>query len=122
MGRVLGLGGVFFKSKNPAALAQWYRTHLHLPINGEAAELRGFDDGRAVNVWAVFDEASDYFEPTNAPFMINFRVDDIDGLLERLASEDVWIDERREDHEYGRFAWIQDLDGNRVELWEPPAP
>jgi catechol 2,3-dioxygenase-like lactoylglutathione lyase family enzyme len=122
MGRVLGLGGIFFKSERPAELAAWYRKHLRLPINGEAAELRGFDGGRdAYNVWAVFDVGSDYFEPTSAPFMINFRVDDIDGLLARLASEGVWIDERREDHEYGRFAWIRDLDGNRVELWEPPA-
>jgi catechol 2,3-dioxygenase-like lactoylglutathione lyase family enzyme len=121
MASVLGLGGIFFKSARPAELAAWYREHLGLPLEGEYAQLTGFDGDRiASNVFAIFDTQSDYFEPTAAPFMLNFRVDDIDGLLEKLAAAGVWIDERRDDSDFGRFAWIRDLDGNRVELWEPP--
>jgi catechol 2,3-dioxygenase-like lactoylglutathione lyase family enzyme len=121
MARVLGLGGIFFKSERPHELAAWYRDHLGLPIDStNSAQLEGFDGDRiATNVFAVFDRGSDYFDPTVAPFMLNFRVDDIDGLLAKLKTEGVWIDERRGDYEYGRFAWIRDLDGNRVELWEP---
>jgi catechol 2,3-dioxygenase-like lactoylglutathione lyase family enzyme len=122
MARVLGLGGIFFKSERPEELAAWYRDNLGLPIDGgNYAQLEGFDGDRvAMNVFAVFDRTSDYFEPTVAPFMLNFRVDDLDGLLEKLKSDGVWVDERREDSDFGRFAWIRDLDGNRVELWEPP--
>ena len=122
MARVVGLGGIFFKSERPEELAAWYRDRLGLPIDSyNSAQLEGFDGDRvAMNVFAVFESASDYFDPTVAPFMLNFRVDDLDGLLEKLKSEGVWIDERRDDSEFGRFAWIRDPDGNRVELWEPP--
>jgi catechol 2,3-dioxygenase-like lactoylglutathione lyase family enzyme len=122
MARVLGLGGIFFTSERPDELAAWYRDHLGVPIgDGNYAQLEGFGGDRvAMNVFAVFDRGSDYFEPTVAPFMVNFRVDDLDGLLAKLTADGVWVDERREDYEFGRFAWIRDLDGNRVELWEPP--
>lgn len=121
MGRVLGLGGVFFQSERPEELAAWYRDNLGLDFQGTFAQLDGFDGNReATNIVAIFDRSSDHFEPTVAPFMLNFRVDDIDGLLAELKAKGVWIDERRDDSEYGRFAWIRDLDGNRVELWEPP--
>lgn len=122
MGRVVGLGGIFFKSDRPQELAAWYRDRLGLPIDDfNSAQLEGFEGERqASNVFAVFERTSDYFDPTVATFMVNFRVDDLDGLLEKLKTEGVWVDERRGDYEYGRFAWIRDLDGNRVELWEPP--
>ncbi|MBV9718298.1 MAG: VOC family protein [Candidatus Eremiobacteraeota bacterium] len=122
MARVLGLGGIFFKSERPQELAAWYRDHLGLPIDASnSAQLEGFDGERmAMNVFAVFDRESDYFDPTVAQFMLNFRVDDLDELLAKLKAEGVWVDDRRGDYEYGRFAWIRDLDGNRIELWEPP--
>ncbi|MBV8490249.1 MAG: VOC family protein [Candidatus Eremiobacteraeota bacterium] len=122
MAGVTGVGGVFFKSKNAAKLLEWYRDRLGVPVNGSSAEfpwMAGNKDDGGCTVWAVFDDASEYFEPTAAPFMINFRVDDLDALLADLAAHGVWIDERREEYPYGRFAWIRDPDGNRIELWEP---
>jgi catechol 2,3-dioxygenase-like lactoylglutathione lyase family enzyme len=123
MGRVTGIGGVFFKSKRPAELAAWYRDRLGVPVDGESAQFVadvGEPRTAECTVWSVFDETSTYFEPTTAPFMINFRVDDLDGLLAQLAGcDDVWIDPRREEYSYGRFAWVRDPDGNRIELWEP---
>jgi predicted enzyme related to lactoylglutathione lyase len=71
-------------------------------------------------VWALFEKHSKYFEPSPAPFMINYRVDDLDALLEALRVEGVEIDPKREDYDYGRFAWITDPEGNKIELWEPP--
>jgi catechol 2,3-dioxygenase-like lactoylglutathione lyase family enzyme len=123
MASVTGIGGVFFKSKRPAELAAWYRDRLGVPVNGTSAEFfwsgREQEDG-GCTVWAVFEDASTYMEPTVAPFMVNFRVDDLDALLIALkAFKDVWIDERREEYPYGKFAWIRDPDGNRIELWEP---
>ena len=73
-----------------------------------------------MTVWSVFKDDTKYFDPSRAPFMINYRVDDLDALLETLRAEGVQIDPKREDFEYGRFAWIMDPEGNRIELWEPP--
>jgi predicted enzyme related to lactoylglutathione lyase len=73
-----------------------------------------------MTVWSIFPSSTTYFDPGRAPFMLNYRVDDLDGLLKALREEGVEIDPRREDYDYGRFAWIKDLDGNRIELWEPP--
>jgi predicted enzyme related to lactoylglutathione lyase len=75
---------------------------------------------RSVTTWAVFEKHSKYFEPSRAPFMLNSRVDDLDALLEALRAEGVTIDPKREDYDYGRFAWIIDPEGNKIELWEPP--
>jgi predicted enzyme related to lactoylglutathione lyase len=75
-----------------------------------------------MTVWAVFPSASKYFDPSRSSFMINYRVEDLDRLLEELKREGVEIDPHREDYEYGRFAWIMDPDGNRIELWQPPKP
>jgi predicted enzyme related to lactoylglutathione lyase len=71
-------------------------------------------------VWALFEKGTKYFEPSRAPFMLNYRVDDLDALLEALRAEGVQIDPKREDADYGRFAWIMDPEGNKIELWEPP--
>lgn len=77
-----------------------------------------FEDG-GLTIWFTFPEDTPYFAPQNKSFMINYRVDDLDALLETLRAEGVWIDEHREEHEYGRFAWIADPEGNRIELWQP---
>ena len=77
-------------------------------------------DAAGMTVWALFKRDSKYFAPSNAPFMLNYRVDDLDALLARLRAEGVQVDERRDDGEFGRFAWVMDPEGNRVELWEPP--
>ena len=119
MPRVTGIGGVFFKSANPDRLYEWYEKHLGM-ARGEGGVL--FRDDPGTTVWAVFPASTKYVEPSTAPFMLNYRVDDLDGMLEKLRAEGVDIDPKREDYEYGRFAWIRDPDGNRIELWEPRTP
>jgi catechol 2,3-dioxygenase-like lactoylglutathione lyase family enzyme len=119
-GRVLGIGGVFFKSANRDQTREWYSKHLGLTDNGQGAMLRWreHDDPQKehVTAWTVFSGSSDYFP---APFMINYIVDDLDALLDRLQREGVKIDARRMNASYGRFAWIYDPDGNKIELWQP---
>ncbi len=126
MKRVTGIGGIFFKTQDPQALYQWYEKHLGIPraLDGASAtfEWREADDpeGKGMTVWSIFPRDTKYFDPSAAPFMINYRVDDLDALLAALQEEGVKIDPHREDYDYGRFAWIMDPAGNRIELWEPP--
>jgi predicted enzyme related to lactoylglutathione lyase len=125
MKRVTGIGGIFFKADQPEALRAWYQRHLGIPIEDYGgAAFRWRDDGdpdrRGMTVWAVFARESPYFDPSTAPFMINYRVDDLDAVLEQLRAEGVTIDPNREDSKEGRFAWVIDPEGNRIELWEPP--
>jgi predicted enzyme related to lactoylglutathione lyase len=124
MGRVTGLGGVFFKADDPKRLSSWYETHLGLKGEDGSVFFRWRErdaDAAGMTVWSVFPRDSTYFDPSRAAFMLNYRVDDLDSLLERLRAEGVTIDDRREDSQYGRFAWVMDPEGNRVELWQPPA-
>ena len=122
-GRILGIGGVFFKSANRDQMREWYSKHLGLADKGEGVMLpwREHDDPQKehVTVWTVFPASTDYFDPSHAPFMVNYIVDDLDALLDRLKQEGVKIDAKRMDESYGRFAWIYDLDGNKIELWQP---
>ena len=112
MEKVLGIGGVFFKARDPQRLAAWYRDHLGLPVEPSQP------DPQARIVWATFPADSDYLGSGGARFMVNYRVANLDRMLEQLRLADVTI-EKTEDHEYGRFAWITDPEGNRVELWQP---
>lgn len=122
-GRILGIGGVFFKSANRDQMRDWYSKHLGLADKGGGVMLpwRELDDPQKkhVTVWTVFPASTDYFNPSPAPFMINYIVDDLDALLDRLKQEGVKIDAKRMNESYGRFAWIYDLDGNKIELWQP---
>ena len=126
MKRVTCVGGIFFKSDDPEKLYQWYEKHLgiHRGPDGSGAtfEWRETDDPdkKEMTVWSIFPRGTKYFEPSNSAFMINYRVTDLDELLEELKKEGVQIDPHREDYDYGRFAWIMDPDGNRIELREPP--
>lgn len=124
MRRVTGLGGVFFKAEKPEQLYQWYEKHLGIKRepHGQGAAFRWRDDGDAegLTAWAIFTKDTDYFNPSKQPFMLNYRVENLDVLLDTLRAEGVWIDPKREDGDYGRFAWIMDPEGNRIELWEPP--
>lgn len=123
-GRILGIGGVFFKSANRDQTREWYSKHLGLADKGQGAMLpwREHDDPQKehVTVWTVFSSSTDYI-PSTQPFMFNYIVDDMDALLGRLKQEGVKIDDKRMDESYGRFAWIYDLDGNKIELWQPPS-
>ena len=121
-GRILGIGGVFFKSANRDQMREWYSKHLGLADKGGGVMLpwREHDDPQKehVTVWTVFPASSDYF-PATQPFMVNYIVDDLDALLDRLKREGVKVDAKRMEESYGRFAWIYDLDGNKIELWQP---
>jgi len=126
MKRVTGVGGIFFKSENPENLYQWYERHLGIMREphgqGASFEWREAEDPqrKGMTVWSIFPRETKYFDPSRANFMINYRVDDLDALLIALKEEGVDVDPRREDYDYGRFAWITDPEGNRIELWEPP--
>jgi predicted enzyme related to lactoylglutathione lyase len=121
MARVTGIGGVFIRARDPAALAKWYEKHLGIVEKpGEGISFRWSEDPdpNALTVFSIFDADDDYWERTQ-PVMLNFRVDGLDELIAKLAGAGVTVLERAEDHEYGRFRWIVDPEGNRIELWEP---
>jgi len=126
MKRVTGIGGIFFQAEDPQKLYEWYEKHLGIQRepHGQGAELRWREhenpEQEAITVWSLFKKGSPYFQPSLAPFMINYRVDNLDALLEALKAEGVAVNPKREDHEFGRFAWITDPEGNKIELWEPP--
>lgn len=126
MKRVTGIGGIFFKSRDPKALGAWYRTHLGIEVEawgGAAFRWKGPDnpDGVGTTAWSPFAEDTDYFAPGTAPFMINYRVEDLHALLAAWRAVGVQVDERVEESEYGKFGWVIDPEGNKLELWQPPA-
>ena len=120
MARAVGVGGVFLKARNPQTLAAWYASHLGIqPGEGGSLVFNG-PEAAGMTVFAHFPEDTGYFGGGEQQAMVNFRVDDLDGLLLQLAAAGVRIDPKREDYSYGRFAWIWDPEDNRVELWQPP--
>jgi len=125
MERVQGIGGIFFKAKDKEALAAWYRDHLGIPVESwGGASLRWADQHDADNaftVWSPFAADTSYFEPSQSSFMVNFRVKDLDAMLAQLRQAGARVDDRIEDSDFGRFGWVMDPEGNRIELWQPPA-
>lgn len=124
MAKITGIGGVFFKSRNDrAALVAWYEKHLGMQIESfGGAVLKWPDDpaeDKGLTVWHVAESGSEWFSPGDAPFMINYRVDNLDEMIAQLKAGGVEVLNGPESHENGKFAWILDLDGNKVELWEP---
>jgi predicted enzyme related to lactoylglutathione lyase len=126
MERVVGIGGIFIKSAQPERLRDWYRQHLGLDIQPWGGlsfpwhtPERPTPDG--ATIWSVFDAGSDYFAPSTAPFMVNYRVRDLKALLAALRAEGCQVVDASEASEYGSFGWVMDPDGNKVELWEPPS-
>jgi predicted enzyme related to lactoylglutathione lyase len=124
MKRVIGIGGIFFKSNDPAKLRAWYQEHLGLEFDAYGSvvfDCPANEEERkaAQTVWSLFPSDTSYFDPSTAPFMINYRVENLEQLLQQLRSEGVAVDDRVEEFEYGRFGWIMDSEGNRIELWEP---
>lgn len=126
MKRATGIGGIFFKAKDPGKLLEWYRVHLGIEVEswgGYAFQWK--DDPRSASgstIWSPFAEDTKYFEPGKKDFMINFRVADLHQLLAQLREEGVEVDPKAEESEFGKFGWVMDPEGNRIELWEPPAP
>lgn len=125
MARVTGIGGIFLKARDPAALGEWYREHLGIDVQswGGASFLwaAGTTPERpGVTVWSLFPESSTYFDPSTARCMVNYRVEDLDAALRDLREAGCAVDEKSESSEYGKFGWLMDPEGNRIELWEPP--
>jgi predicted enzyme related to lactoylglutathione lyase len=126
MRRVTGIGGIFFKARDPVALRAWYQRHLGIDVQEwGGAVFRWVDaDGKAAGgstVWSIGGAAGDHFAPGTASFMVNYRVEDLAALLQTLRSEGCQVLDKVEDSEYGRFGWVIDPEGNKVELWQPPA-
>ncbi|SEW17690.1 hypothetical protein SAMN05444851_1885 [Aliiroseovarius sediminilitoris] len=124
MAKVTGIGGVFIQStRDGASLANWYRDNLGIELSDFGGAVLNWQDDEAndggLTVWATADSNSTWFAPSTAGFMINYRVDDLDGLLSQLKAAGVQIVAGPERHENGDFAWIMDPEGNKVELWQP---
>lgn len=125
MKRVTGIGGIFFNAQDPVALRAWYQKHLGIDVLpwGGAAFTWSDADGNAMKgttIWSIGAADSDHFAPGKATFMINYRVDDLAALLQALRAEGCNVLEKTDDSEYGKFGWVIDPEGNKVELWEPP--
>ena len=123
-GRVTGIGGVFFKARDPMVLAAWYREHLGLPDQGWpgcAFDWReaGTKARRGMTIWAPHAADTGYFAPSEAAFMINYRVDDLEALVAKLEAAGVAVERQKEPDPNGKFAWLIDPEGNKIELWEP---
>ena len=119
MAKAVGFGGIFLKAKDPKILSDWYAVHLGIPLQDGGSMAFDGPESAGMTVFAHFPGDTKYFGDGPQQSMVNFRVDDLDQLLEQLGAAGVRIDPKREDHEYGRFAWIWDPEGNRVELWQP---
>ena len=120
MAKAVGVGGVFLKAKDPGALMRWYSEQLGIADEGGHSLMFDGPEAAGRTVFAFFPESTKYFGEGSQQAMVNFRVDDMDALLEKLTAAGVRVDPKREDHEYGRFAWIWDPEGNRIELWQEP--
>ncbi|MCE2915615.1 MAG: VOC family protein [Rubrivivax sp.] len=123
--RVGGIGGIFFKARDPKALAEWYRVHLGLdvePWGGAALRWAGPHNpgGVGTTIWSPFAADTGYFAPSEASFMVNYRVADLHGLLAALRAEGCDVMDKVDESEYGKFGWVMDPEGNKLELWQPP--
>jgi predicted enzyme related to lactoylglutathione lyase len=125
MTRVTGIGGIFFKAKDPAALRAWYRKHLWIDVQewGGTAFRWTDDSGKptgGTTIWSIGAAEGDDYAPSKASFMINYRVADLRALLQTLREEGCNVLDKTDDSEYGKFGWVMDPEGNKVELWQPP--
>lgn len=124
MQRVTGLGGIFFKAKDPKRLGEWYRDHLGMNVEAWGGVAFSWADdpagAKGTTVWSPFPQDTTYFEPDPAPYMVNFRVADLHGLLAVLRAEGCDVQDKIEESEYGKFGYVVDPEGHKLELWEPP--
>jgi predicted enzyme related to lactoylglutathione lyase len=123
MGKVTGIGGIFFKCKDPKKVKEWYKANLGLPTNdyGATFEWREAEDTskKGATQWSTFADATKYFEPSTKDFMINYRVENLEELVDQLKKSGVTVVDSIETYDYGKFVHILDIEGNKVELWEP---
>jgi predicted enzyme related to lactoylglutathione lyase len=124
MRRVTGIGGIFFSATNPKALCAWYKEHLGIDVQdwGGAAFTWADADGKPTSgttVWSIGAADGNHFAPSQSTFMVNYRVEDLAALLKALREEGCNVLEKTDDSEYGKFGWVMDPEGNKVELWQP---
>ena len=123
MKKATGIGGIFFKCKDPRAMTEWYQKHLGLNTNPYGATFEWYEGDNSTKKgqtqWTPFKETTKYFEPSTKDFMINYRVENLEALVEELKNEGVTIVDKIETYDYGKFVHILDAEGNKVELWEP---
>ncbi|MCX6209238.1 MAG: VOC family protein [Bacteroidetes bacterium] len=121
--KVTGVGGIFFFSDDPKATKEWYRDNLGIDTNdyGASFESRNIDNPKEINIlqWSPFKKGSEYFAPSTKEFMINYRVQNIEGLVAKLKENGVTVVDNIESYDYGKFVHIMDMEGNKIELWEP---
>jgi predicted enzyme related to lactoylglutathione lyase len=124
VGHITGVGGIFVRSPNPKALAAWYRDVLGITVESWGGAMMHTDAPHypKVVVWNAFSETTDYMAPSTRDFMINFAVDDLDAMLAKLTAKGVKILGRSDGDEHGKFAWIMDPDGTKIELWQATSP
>jgi predicted enzyme related to lactoylglutathione lyase len=125
MQRVTGIGGIFFKAKDPVALRSWYQKHLGIDVLEWGGAVFRWADGDGnptpgTTVWNISGAGDEYFGPSSSTFMVNYRVADVHALVQALRTEGCNVLEKIDESEYGKFAWVIDPEGNKVELWEPP--
>jgi predicted enzyme related to lactoylglutathione lyase len=125
MKRVTGIGGIFFKAQDPKKLKEWYDKHLGITPAGDWGSVFVWRAAEQPNekgqtVWSVFSNDTKYLDPGKASFMVNYRVENLHWLLEQLRKEGVQVADKIDESEFGKFAWIIDPEGNKIELWEPP--
>jgi predicted enzyme related to lactoylglutathione lyase len=123
--RVTGIGGIFFHAKDPVALRAWYQEHLGIDVQEWGGTAFSWADGagnptKGTTVWSIGPSTGKQFAPSTSTFMINYRVDDLAGLLQALRKEGCDVLEKTDDSEFGKFGWVIDPEGNKVELWQPP--
>ena len=121
--KVTGVGGIFFFSDDPKATREWYKDNLGIDTNnyGASFESRNIDNPKEINIlqWSPFKKGSEYFAPSTKEFMINYRVQNIEGLVAKLKENGVTVVDNIESYDYGKFVHIMDMEGNKIELWEP---
>ena len=126
MRRVTGIGGIFFQAQDPKALWAWYKRHLGIDVQAWGGAAFTWTDAHGkptagTTIWSVGAAGSGHFAPSTSSFMINYRVDDLAALLQALRDEGCHVLDKTDDSEYGKFGWVMDPEGNKVELWQPPA-
>jgi predicted enzyme related to lactoylglutathione lyase len=125
MRRVTGIGGIFMSARNPKALCEWYRTHLGIDVQDWGGTAFAWTDAAGnptsgSTIWSVGSVDGNHFAPSTSTFMVNYRVENLTALLAALREEGCQVLEKIDDSEYGKFGWVMDLEGNKVELWQPP--
>jgi predicted enzyme related to lactoylglutathione lyase len=125
MKRVTGIGGIFFSARDPAALGDWYKKHLGIDVQAWGGAAFTWADGagnavKGTTAWSIGAADGTHFAPSTSTFMVNYRVDDLPALLQALRDEGCNVLDKTDDSEYGKFGWVMDPEGNKVELWQPP--